>query len=166
MSPQLGNGGISQVWNRPRQFKRISKINEPENWFSNPYPKLDLDSKHRPGSCPFLLHCTHDDVMKWKKFPRYWPFVWGIHRSPVNSPHKGQWRRALMFSLIYAWIKGCVNNCETGDLRRHRAHYDVIVMSFRANILIWLSRHDMENFLYYWLFGTSDTGFWFDLFCY
>ena len=32
----------------------------------------------------------HDDVIKWKHFPRYWPFVRGIHRSPVNSPHKGQ----------------------------------------------------------------------------
>ena len=54
--------------------------------------------------------------------PRYWPFVRGIH--PVNSPHKGQWRGALMFSLICAWI----NNREAGDLRHHRAHYDVIVM--------------------------------------
>ena len=42
----------------------------------------------------------HDDVIKWKHFPRYWPFARGIHRSPVNSPHKGQWRGALMFSLI------------------------------------------------------------------
>ena len=33
-------------------------------------------------------------------FPRYWLFVRGIHRSPVNSPHKCQWRGALMFSLI------------------------------------------------------------------
>ena len=48
----------------------------------------------------------HDDVIKWKHFPRYWPFVRGIHRSPVNSQHKGQWRGALMFSLIWAWING------------------------------------------------------------
>ena len=48
---------------------------------------------------------SHDDVIKWKHFPRYWPFVWRIHRSPVNSPHKGQWRRALMFSLICALNK-------------------------------------------------------------
>ena len=41
----------------------------------------------------------HDDVIKWKHFPRYWPFVWGIHRSPVNSPHKGQWRQAWMFFI-------------------------------------------------------------------
>ena len=53
----------------------------------------------------------------------------GIHRSPVNSPHKGQWRGALMFSLIYVWINGGVNNREAGDLRRYRTHYDVIVMS-------------------------------------
>ena len=46
--------------------------------------------------------------IKWKHFPRYWPFVRGIHRPPVNSPHKGQWRRALMFSLICAWINGWV----------------------------------------------------------
>ena len=71
----------------------------------------------------------HDDVIKWKHFPRYWPFVRGIHRSPVNSAHKGQWRGALMFSLICARINGTVN-CEVGDLRHHRAHYDVIVMSF------------------------------------
>ena len=38
-------------------------------------------------------------------FQRYWPFVWGIHRSPMNSPHKGQWRGALMFSLICALNK-------------------------------------------------------------
>ena len=68
---------------------------------------------------------VHDDVIKWKHFPRYWPFVRGI---PVNSLHKGQWRGALMFSLICTRINGWVNNGEAGDLRRHRAHYDVIVM--------------------------------------
>ena len=57
----------------------------------------------------------HVDVIKWKHFPRYWPFVRGIHRSPVNSPHKGQWRGALMFSLICTWINGWVNNGEAGD---------------------------------------------------
>ena len=63
-----------------------------------------------------------------KTFSRYWPFVRGIHRSPVNSPHKGQWRGALMFSLICARINGWVNSGEAGNLRRHRADYDVIVM--------------------------------------
>ena len=70
----------------------------------------------------------HDDVIKWKHFPRNWPFVRGIHRSPVNSPHKGQWRGAVMFSLICVWINDWGNNREAGDLRRYRAHYDVIVI--------------------------------------
>ena len=74
---------------------------------------------------------SNNDVIKWKHFPRHWPFVRGIHRSPVNSPHKGQWHGALMFSLICAWINGWVNNREAGDLRRHRAHYGVIVMAWR-----------------------------------
>ena len=96
--------------------------------------------------CP-ISHCTvchrkqwvvfcwilHDDVIKWKHFPRNWPFVREIHRSPVNFPHKGQWRGALMFSLIYAWINDWVNNREAGDLRRQHGHYDVIVM---CNLLL------------------------------
>ena len=51
----------------------------------------------------------HDDVIKWKHFPRYWPFVRGIHRSPVNSHHKGQWRGASMFYLICTWINDWAN---------------------------------------------------------
>ena len=70
----------------------------------------------------------HDDVIKWKYFPRYWPFVRGIHRWPANSPYKDQWREALMFSLICEWINGWVNNPEAGDFRRRRAHYNVIVI--------------------------------------
>ena len=66
----------------------------------------------------------HDDIIKWKHFPRYWPFVRGIHRSPVNSPHKGQWCGVLMFSLICVWI----NSHEAGDLRCYHTHYDVTVM--------------------------------------
>ena len=46
-------------------------------------------------------------------------FVRWIQRSPVNSPHKGQWRGALLFSLICSWINGWVNNGEAGDFRRH-----------------------------------------------
>ena len=78
----------------------------------------------------------HDDVIKWKHFPRYWPFVRGIHRSPVNSPHKGQWRGALMFSLICVWINGWVNNSEAGDLRRYHAHYDVTVMAHCTHVIL------------------------------
>ena len=85
-------------------------------------------------SCYLALHVTlfHDDVIKWKHFPRYWPFVRGIHRSSVNSSHKGQWRGDLTISLICAWINGWVNNREAGDLRWHRTHYHVTVMPWRC----------------------------------
>ena len=79
--------------------------------------------------CHWNVSLSHDDVIKWKHCPRYWPFVWGIHRSPVNSPHKGQWRGALMFSFICVWINGWVNNRKADDFRRYRAHCDVTVMS-------------------------------------
>ena len=73
---------------------------------------------------PWHYVAQHDDVVKLKHFPYYWPFVRGIHRY-----HKGQWSVALMFSLICAWTNSWVNHRDTGDLRRHRTHYDVTVMN-------------------------------------
>ena len=66
---------------------------------------LCTNTKHTPNSkleeLILRMRCVtlviHDDVIKWKHFPCYWPFVQGIHRSPVNSLHKGQWRGALIF---------------------------------------------------------------------
>ena len=90
-------------------------------------------------------HCLHqfweipmmpgyDDVIKWQHFPSYWLFVRGFHRAPVHSPHKSQWRRYLMFHLICAWINSWVNNREAGDLRRHRAHYDIVMWSHKTTV--------------------------------
>ena len=89
--------------------------------FKTKYRRVDtLDSR--------TSTLNHDGVINWKHFMRYWPFVRGIHQSPVYSPHKGQWRRVVVFSLICAWINGWVNIREAGDLRRHRSQYDVTVM--------------------------------------
>ena len=98
---------------------------------------------------------SHDDVIKWKHFPRYWLFVRGIHRSPVNSPHKGQWRGALVFPLICARINGWVNNGDAGDLRHHRAHYDVIKSSGILRIM-W-TRHTQHSALIVYQFYKSDS---------
>ena len=76
-------------------------------------------------------HSSHDDVIKQKDFPRNWPFVRGIHRSPVNSPQQGQWRGTLVFSLNCAWRNSRENNRDAVYLRRHGAHYDVTVMDLR-----------------------------------
>ena len=64
-------------------------------------------------------------------FLRYLSFARGIHRSQVDSPHKGQWRIVFMFSLICAWTNGSANNRGAGDLRRHPAHYNITVIVFR-----------------------------------
>ena len=69
----------------------------------------------------------HDDVIKWKHFHCYWPFVRETIRLHATG-HKGQWRGALVFSLICAWTNNWANNRDVGDLRRYRAHYDVTVM--------------------------------------
>ena len=86
------------------------------------------------------LSCT--DPSKSIKNACSWPITWWRHQmeiffallalcagnSPVTSPGKGQCRGPLMFSLICARINGWVNNRDTGDLRRQRGHFAVIVM--------------------------------------
>ena len=101
--------------------------------------KLPMIWRHISYVCTMLFF-MHDDVIKWKHFPRYWPFVRGIHRSPVNSPHKGQWRGALMFTLICVRKISWVNNREAGDLRRYRTHYDVIVMEWYVFVAAWTNQ--------------------------
>ena len=71
---------------------------------------------------------SHKDIIKWKHFPHYWPFVKGIHQSPMDSPHKGQWCRAPMFYLIGAWTNNSANNWDTSDLNHHCAHHVITVM--------------------------------------
>ena len=44
-----------------------------------------------------------------------------------------------------AWIDGWVNNREAVDLRRHRAHYDVIVMNFTDARSPWSNWHYSVN---------------------
>ena len=75
----------------------------------------------------------------------------GNSSVPVNSPHKGQWRGALMFSLISTSINGWVNNREAGDLRRNRTHYDVIVMNgalLSHRLMFFWDRTDISNYMW------------------
>ena len=72
-----------------------------------------------------------------------------------NSTHKCQWCETLMFSLICIWINGWVNNREAGDLRRHCAHYDVIVMN-KYFVNTDTKEHDRSSVKYNW---KHDCGF-------
>ena len=91
---------------------------------------------------------------------QHWPNPWWRHQietfsalldhCEVDSPHKGQCRGALMFSWICRWTNDWANNRDAGVWRRHRAHYDVIVM--------------IHYFLRYIRFGPTFVGGWFYLF--
>ena len=67
--------------------------------------------KSRWKKCMPMMLTLRDDVIKWKHYPRYWPFARGIDQSPVDSPHKGQWRGVLTFSLLNAWTKVHLRFC-------------------------------------------------------
>ena len=116
-----------------------------------------------------LLH-PYDDVIKWNHFLRYWPFVRIFHRSPEDSPHKGQWRKALMFSLICAWTSISAKNRDTGDVRRHCAHYNCnmnsgpllglwfqIILACKFGIIQDFSTNFMRLFMF--LYITQDLSF-------
>ena len=92
------------------------------DWFS----RDALQFIHNSALVGTIFLC-HGEVIKWKHFPRYWPFVRGIHRSPVNSPYKGQWRGALMFLWFVPEQTGEYNR-DVRDLRRHQTHYDVTII--------------------------------------
>ena len=80
--------------------------------------------EHQVQGLPSTTWCR-----KLETGTRYWPFVRGIHWSPINSPHKGHWRGALMFSFVCDWISVWVNIRKAGNLRRNHAHYDVTLMN-------------------------------------
>ena len=101
-------------------------------WTPTPCPKVQPFELPGPETFYLMISgCGAIDTWwhhEMETFSVLLAIVWGIHPSPVNSPHKGQWHGALMFSLICVWINGWVNNRGAGDLRHHRTHYDVIVM--------------------------------------
>ena len=78
----------------------LTKTSYAEIWcflWSAPAKRLSKQSSRRLFETPLCslwrhcigLHVMYDDVIEWKQFPRYWPFVWGTHRSPVNFRYKG-----------------------------------------------------------------------------
>ena len=94
---------------------------------SHAIPSCDVNVKTWIGW--YNKRALHDDVIRWRHFPRNWPFVRGIHRSRWIPHTKASDAELWCFSLICVWINGWVNNRQAGDVRRYRGHYDVIVMN-------------------------------------
>ena len=86
----------------------------------------------RCGSTEYRVSHTHDDVIKWKHFPRYWPFVWPVtgllYWWQVTGEFPSQRLVARSFDVFFNLRLNLANNGDAGDFRRHRAHYDVTVM--------------------------------------
>ena len=117
-----------QYWIQSRSNGKIISL-DGTLWF-DPMGLWQSHAAHVPQNWP-----CGSPVMGWswwrhqmETFSRYWPFVRGIHWSPMDSLYKGQWCGALMFSLMCAWTNDWANSPDAGDLRRHGTHYDVIVM--------------------------------------
>ena len=87
-----------------------------------------------------LYKQTHDDVIRWKHFPRYWPFVRVFTGDRWIPRPKASDTELWCFLFICALINGWVNNCQAGDLRCHRGNYGVTVMSlwitYNSSLLI------------------------------
>ena len=128
----------------------------------NYYSDIIWAWQHLQGESTGWLQCLRNytgtsaftDVSSWwrhqmETFSALLALCAGNSTVLVNSPHKGQWRRALMFSLRCAWINDWVNNREAGDLRCHRGHYDVIVMYSMAML--------RQTFLYKNVLNTSQN---------
>ena len=100
------------------------------NW----YPWLDRASPRHGGlwldaNFRSWLIVIYNSITWWRHqmetFSALMGLSEGIHRSPVDSPHRGQWRGALMFSLMCAWRNGWPNHRDASNLIRHSAHCDV-----------------------------------------
>ena len=108
--------------------------------FSSPNTIIDcvFSRKYIFGLVQFSIHFVNLDFPPspyspwWRHqmetFSALLTLCGGVHRSTKDFPHKGQWHRALMFSLICAWTYGWANHRDAGDLRRHQAYYDVTLM--------------------------------------
>ena len=139
MTGSLTSGFLWSRWRgkRPRHSRRMCSPQFLRIWYIYicKYLMLNLwillQNLYNISYCPWesrsclvllVLMWFHDDVIKWKHFPRYWPFVQGIHRSPASD--------AELWYFLWSALERSnvwVNNRDAGDLRRHRAHYDVTV---------------------------------------
>ena len=90
-------------------------------------------STHTRYDICWLLRVTRH--IKWNIFRVTWP-LWGEPRGHRWIPLTRPVARSFLFSLICAWTKGWINNRYAGDLRRHRAHYDVTAMLYALTLHI------------------------------
>ena len=90
-------------------------------------------------------------IMMTSHFPRYWHFVRGIHRSPMDSPHRDQWRRALMSSLISAPEQTVEQAIETPVI------WDAIALIMTSLLCFLFGSSMSSNYLVQYIFRFCKT---------
>ena len=142
---------FSEIFSEIQSFP-LKKIHL-KMWYVNSCPfRLGLNVLNDVIRTVQMYSQIHDDVIKWKHFSRYWPFVWGIHWSPMNSPHKGQWHGTLMFSLICAWINGWVN--------KNRNHYKNVSLCGHCCACWWLGTDRYQDIYSDWVLCMFKSSTW------
>ena len=119
-NPHNGNPLVRPSWISKRLCFVTDVVGVIQNYIQ---AYVDWTCPHQLDHCITNVEAHHDDVIRWKHFPCYWPCLRGINRPIVNYPHNCQWSGALMFSLICSWANVWANNREVGDLRHRCAHY-------------------------------------------
>ena len=135
-SPRMRSGGSGDEGSLLNSFGREFILFIKTHFYGGELTSHFMEEHSSPTSIfpVFMMTSSNGNMFRVTGFVRgIHRWLRGIHRSPVNSPHTDQRRGALM-CLICAWTNGWVNNQDAGDLRRHRAHYDVIVMWCRIVI--------------------------------
>ena len=126
----MGSGGSGDEVSLPNSFRCEFILFVKTHFYGGALTSHFLEDHSSPTSIfpVFMMTSSNGNMFRVTGFC--------AGNSPVTGefPSDRQWCGALMFSLIYAWTKGWVNNQDAGDLRRHRAHYDVTVMWCRIGL--------------------------------
>ena len=115
---------VPHFWSVVRRIRR-SPLNSPHQRNAE---GVSILRRHRgefshPSYHTGPKHIAHEDVVPW------WRYQMETFSCPRWIP-RTEASDAELWCFLWStpWINGWVNNGEAGDLRRHRAHYDVIVM--------------------------------------
>ena len=115
--------------------------------------QIGITLRSDKGQCSSVHLVEHDDVNKWKHFPRYWPFVRGIHWSSVNSPSQRPVARSFDLYLNRRLSKQSRRRWFETPSRSLWRHCNEITIAFSTF-------HDVATWFYSAFFKT--TIFYFD----
>ena len=112
-----------QVWNFLYLIQKCS------NYHKKNSKHIDSWRRHQMETFSALLALCAGNSLVTGEIPAKWPVT-----------------RSLDVSVICAWINGWVNDREAGDLRHHRAHYNVTLIWTQASMTIEFDiGHDLEK---------------------